>query len=266
MMKQPLPLTPETVRILVRCPLHFHFQETWSGRSGQINVPPLPSLDDMVRESIQRLHAAGGPARLSLAAWLDNVGDQPLARQMMEQYYQRLQQDWPWMIAGNETMTLKISLGGVSLALRGTVDRLDKTADGGIVATLFRTGGETTPSPADLTQDHAITVYHALVAATYPLKRPVRIQELWLQANQTVEVELSEAEYRRNLSQLREPVQALARGEVRARPGLHCDICPFKYQGCPVYAHETPKPGGSQEFDADAGPSKIPNRKWIFKI
>lgn len=266
MMKRPLLLTPETVHILVQCPLHFHFQDTWSGRSGKQDASSHALLDELVRDSIQNLHAAGGPARVSLAACLEKVGDQPLARQMMERYYQRLQQDWPWMIAGNETMTLKISLSGVSLALQGTVDRLDKTADGGITAVLFRTGDSPVPAAADLSQNHAITIYHALVAANYPLKRPVRIQELWLQADQAVEIELSEAEYRRNLSHLREPVLALARGEVRARPGLHCDICPFKYQGCPVYARETPEPGQGREFDAASDPSKILNRKWIFKI
>jgi hypothetical protein len=266
MKKQPLLLTPEAVRVLALCPLHYHFRQTWSGGPVKGSASVQAGLDELVRESIQYLHATGGPARLSLERCLERVGEQPLARQMIERYYRRLEQDWPWLIAGNETIALKISLGGVALALQGTVDRLDKTADGGVVAILFRTGSGPVPAPADLRQDHAITIYHALVAATYPLKRPVRIRELWLQPDQSVEVELSEAEYRHNLSHLREPVQALARGEVRARPGLHCDICPFKYRGCPVYQHEAPEPGENQGFDPTDSPGKIPHRKWIFKI
>jgi hypothetical protein len=111
-----------------------------------------------------------------------------------------------------------------------------------------------------------MTIYHALVAATYPLKRPVRIQEWWLQLDQNVVLELSEDEYRRNLSDLREPIQALARGEVMARPGLHCDSCPFKYRGCPVYAHETGQQNLTDEFAPLPQRGKIHSRKWIFKI
>jgi hypothetical protein len=118
----------------------------------------------------------------------------------------------------------------------------------------------------DLHQDHALTIYHALVAATYPLKRPVRIQEWWLQLDQNVTIELSEDEYRRNLSDLRQPVQALARSEVMARPGLHCDSCPFKYRGCPVYAHEQDASHDLEEFAPLPQYGKIHPRKWIFKI
>jgi hypothetical protein len=111
-----------------------------------------------------------------------------------------------------------------------------------------------------------MTIYHALVATTYPLKRPVRIQELWLQTDQSVTIELSEDEYRRQLGDLREPVQALARGEVMARPGLHCDICPFKYRGCPVYFHEANAQNEEDDFVPSLPRGKIHPRKWIFKI
>jgi len=161
-------------------------------------------------------------------------------------------------------MTLRISIAGVSLLLRGTIDRLDKTSDGGVLAILFRTGESVPPTPADLRRNPAITIYHALVAATYPLKRPVRIQELWLTPNQEVTVELGEEEYRQNLSLLREPVQALARGEVMARPGLHCDVCPFKHNGCPVYAQDSESE--PDEFAPPKSGGKMTPRKWIFKI
>ncbi|MCB0174926.1 MAG: hypothetical protein KDJ97_30735, partial [Anaerolineae bacterium] len=109
-----------------------------------------------------------------------------------------------------------------------------------------------------------VTIYHALVAATYPLKRPVRIQELWLRADQEVTVELSEDEYRDNLGRLRQPVRALARGEVMARPGLHCDVCPYKYRGCPVYANDPD--AAPEDFDPTGSDGKIPPRQWIFKV
>lgn len=262
MKRQPFPLTPAAVRVLVRCPLYYHFAQQ---SSPQIE-PEQVALDKLVRKTLQQLHATGGPARLSLAECLEKVANQPLVRHMVERYYHRLAQDWPQMIAGNETMALKIYIGGVSLALSGTLDRLDKTSDGGILAILFRTEEGPLPTPTNLRRDPAITVFHALVAAGYPLKRPVRIQELWLQPDQAVTVELSEDEYRHNLGLLREPVQALARGEVMAWPGLHCDVCPFKYRGCPVYAHEAGAETEADDFAPSASGGKIPPRKWIFKI
>jgi hypothetical protein len=85
----------------------------------------------------------------------------------------------------------------------------------------------------------------------------VRLQEWWLYHRQPVTVELSEAEFRENLRRLREPVQALARGEVRARPGHHCEECPFKRLGCPVYTHADPD---------DDPPAELPGREWVYKI
>lgn len=263
MIKQPIPLTPAEVRVLARCPLHYHFLQ--QKPSAQME-PGQAALDRLVRDTIQQLHAAGGPARLPLADCLKNVAGQPFAREMVGRYYQRLEQDWPQMIAGNESMQLKISIAGVSLVLRATVDRLDKTGDGGILAILFRTESGPLPTVAELRRDHGMTIYHALVASGYPLKRPVRIQEWWLQLDRGVTVELSEDEYRRNLGDLREPVQALARGEVMARPGLHCDACPFKYRGCPVYVHETDAQGEADDFAFSPPDGKISPRKWIFKI
>jgi hypothetical protein len=284
MIKQPIPLSPEDVRTLISCPLHYHFLQQKAA------LPPTlaaqQELARLVGEAIQALHAAGGPARLSLEECLWPVVLHPAARQMVENYYHRLERDWARVLAVHETMTLKISITGISLLLEATVDRLDRTSDGGILAILLRTEDGDLPGPDDLRQDPALTIYHALVAAAYPLRRPVRIQELWLQLDQEVTIELDEEEYRSNLQRLREPVRALARGEVMARPGLHCDVCPFKYRGCPVYTQAaTPDPPplsdgavstvGTQagsgaetepnDFDSSDSPSKMSPRHWIFK-
>lgn len=265
MIKQPIPLTPTEVSVLAQCPLHYHFLKQKSGHSSS---NPQAQLDERVREAIQYLHKGGGPARISLAGCLQQAGGDPPARTMIRHYYHRLEQDWPRMMAANESIQLRISIGGVLLLLQGTLDRLDRTSDGGILAILFRTAAGPLPSAETLQTDHAMTIYHALVAATYPLRRPVRLQEMWLQSDHQISIELSEEEYRRNLSDLREPVQALARGEVMARPGLHCDTCPFKHHGCPVYSHEkdAPDQDESENFDLPTPGGKISSRKWIFKI
>lgn len=264
MTQQPIFLTPYDVRILISCPLHYHFLQQKS--TLPVQYTSQAEREALVRNAIQQLHAAGGPARLLLAQSLELVSEDPVARKMMEHYYRRLQQDWPAMMAGNETMTLRISIAGVSLALSGTVDRLDKTSDGGILAILFSIDEKARLTDARLRNDPATTIYHALVASTYPLKRPVRIQKLELFTNKDVTIELSEDEYRHNLGQLREPVKALARGEVMARPGLHCDVCPFKHRGCPVYAHEADAESDSDDFVSPPSGGKISARKWIFKI
>jgi RecB family exonuclease len=200
---------------------------------------------------------------LPLERYLALAAQQPLAHPMLQRYYHRLEHDWPRLRAGNELLQLKITLAGIPIQLTGTIDRLDHTSDGGILAILFRTQAGPLPSPTDLRQDHAMTIYHALVAANYPTKRPVRLQELWLPLDQSVTIELSEEEYRQQLSELREPIRDLARGQVRASPGLPCESCPFKQQGCPVYAHEQNPPDDL----ASAPPAgKMSPRKWIFKV
>lgn len=264
MQKQPIELTPTQVGILARCPLHYHFSQQNSTRFSQTQADQ--NVEALVRETIQHLHIAGGPARLELAECLVRVAGYPAATHMVETYYRRLQRDWSRVLAVNEEMSLRISIAQVSLTLHATLDRLDKTGDGGILAIIFYTEAGSPLAPDDLRQDLGMTVYHALVAATYPLKRPVRLQQLWLRADQDVTIELSEEEYRRNLSRLREPIQALAHGEVMARPGLHCESCPFKYRGCPVYAHDADPPDSSDDFDPDDSSGKIHPRQWIFKI
>lgn len=258
MLRRSITLTPFEARILARCSLHYHFarQTVGAAESDQ------SALDKLVRETIQQLHAAGGPARLPLEPCLEQVAE-PAARQMIERYYHHLAQDWRRLIAGNEPLELRLSLAGIPVILTGTADRLDRTSDGGILAILFRTEPGPLPSAEELREDYAMTIYHALVAANYPHKRPVRLQELWLHLDQSVTIELSEEEYRRNLSQLREPIQDLARNQVRARPGLHCDICPFKLRGCPVYAHDQNQ---GENFASSPPAGKIPPRKWTFKI
>ncbi|RME76973.1 MAG: hypothetical protein D6784_04720 [Chloroflexi bacterium] len=252
MTTRPIALSPTEAQTLVRCPLHFHFL---------LQSPPEPPdlLDAAVRSAVRRLHAAGGPARLPLDDLLQPL-DLPAARQMVTRYYHRLEQDWPRLIAATEPMELPIKLGGILVHFHEVIDRVDFTSDGGILTIIFHTGPGPLPDPEDLRRSPAIAVYHALTAATYPTRRPVRIQKWWLALDQTVTVELSREEYLQHLADLRQAVHALVRGEVVARPGLHCEQCPFQYDGCPVYGPDSP------DFDPDAPRGKIPPRQWIFRL
>jgi hypothetical protein len=254
MVSQPISLLPEDVAILVECPLHYHF------RGQQTGPTPADDLDRLVRQTIHQLHAAGGPHRMSLRRCLAPLQPQQGAQRLVERYYTRLRHEWSGMIASNVPLELKITIAGVALRLHATPDRLSQASDGGIMVVLIRTGNSPLPSPEQLRRDPAYTIYHALVATAYPLKRPVRVQELWLHHDQAVTIELAEEEYRHNLSLLRDPVRDLARGQVQARPGLHCDRCPFKHRGCPVYAHD------ASDFESYLSDGNIPDREWVYNV
>ena len=257
-MKSPISLTPHEVSILTRCPLHYYFLQQHSPTPESTQA----TLDERVRKAINHLHAKGGPTRFSLDKLLESVGSYPNAQRMVENYYHRLKQDWPRVMAANEDMSKTISIGGVALRLHGTIDRLDQSRDGGILAIQFCTANQPPPSADNLRQEPATTIYHLLTASTYPLKRPVRLQQLWLYPNQDVTIELSEEEYRRNLGNLKDPVRALARGQTQARPGLYCDTCPFKEHGCPVYTQTDQTE--NNDFDLPDSDGKIQSRSWIF--
>lgn len=235
--------SPTELAIITDCTLHYYFWQQ----------SPLPAettpLETVVRETIAHLHAAGGPHRLNLPATLRHMTqlipetqrtDVPLqmaARQMVANYHRRLKGEWAKVIASNETMALSIRLRRSTVRVETVVDRVDKEQDGGITVVNFRPSPEPTPE-RDLETDAETTLLHALVAAAYPDKRPVRIKYLWLYHNQEDVVELTERQYRANLEKVRARAQAWVEGEILARPGPYCAACPFKYQGCPIYQNE----------------------------
>jgi hypothetical protein len=261
-------LTPNGLRILAKCPLHYHFrqQHPQTGLSDEDLA-----VDVLLRETLRALHVKGGPQRLNLPSTLDlltglarqeGILDDAVlrtVRQAVAAYHRRLRQDWARMLASNETLHLQLKLGQATIALEAEIDRLDRTADQGIAATEFKTGQGPAPDEEALAADPGTTALHALVAAAYPAKRPVRVRQWWLRLDRVVEVELSETEYRRNLGVLPGPVQALVQGEIVARPGLHCEVCPFKYAGCPIYAHEVPP-----ESPQSPAQTATSTRSWDF--
>ncbi len=237
-MCQPVILTPLEINRITMCTLQQHF---WQ----QLPPQKKTATEEAVLKTIQRLHARGGPQRLNLPATLryvegllatKTINRQQLnaARQMVAAYHRRLRKEWTQVIASNELLTLNIRLQQGWIQIETVIDRLDKGANGEINAIIFiaRTG-----PVSNLAQSKNIeaTLLHALTAAAYPHKRPVRVSYCWLQHNQEQTLQLTERQYRENLAQMKERVEAWLDGEIMARPGLHCEECPFKYQGCPIY-------------------------------
>jgi RecB family exonuclease len=159
---------------------------------------------------------------------------------MVANYHRRLKDEWAGVIASNEYMTLNIRLRGAAVKAEAVIDRLDKESDGGITAVKLIASPQAAPEDP-LSTPIELTIYHALVAAAYPQKRPVRIRYLRLYHNKEETVELTETQYRQNLEKMRARLQAWLGGEVLARPGPYCDLCPFQYRGCPIYPDESPE-------------------------
>lgn len=245
MAKLPI-FSPTDLGAITDCTLKFHFLQQ------PTNVSPteVAPLKEVVLETINYLHAAGGPYRLNLPTILrhlrqiipailqDEVAFNTTARQLVANYHRGLKADWAKVIASREPMRLTIRLQQGGIRAEAIIDRVDKEEDGGITAIKFIAAPHPIPETG-LEDDIETTVLHALVAAAYPDKRPVRVKYLWLYHNQEAVVELAEKAYRRNLDKLKKRVQAWQRGEILARPGSYCDSCPFQYQGCPIYLNES---------------------------
>jgi len=267
MVSQALILTPLELNRITMGTLQYHF---WQ------QSPPSDEalLEETALETIQHLHASGGPLRLNLPATLRHTeqllstsgqSDRRLAaaaRQMIANYHRRLRDEWPRIIASAETLGLNIKLKQGWIQCEAVVDRLDKEDDGGLSAVKFV--AHSGPI-ADLNESNAIeaTMLHALIAAAYPSKRPVRVKYRWLYHDQDQILQLTERQYRENLAKMQERVQAWLGGEILARPGLHCEQCAFKHQGCPIYPEQS---SGEDDLDLpeDALPATLSNRTWTF--
>ena len=243
---QPKPtFSPIELAAISDCTLKFQFL----GQAGQLRAWQTDPLTTTVRQTINELHANGGPYRLNLPATLRKLGQfvppdlqtdvefNTVVRQMIIAYHRRLKDDWAKVIASHEEMQLSLRLQRSFIQVEGIVDRVDKEADGGITA--VKLIPSLAPLPESLADEGEAnieaTLLHALVAATYPHRRPVRVKLLWLYHNQAHVIELTEKQYRHNLGRMQGQLQAWLEGRIMARPGSYCSTCPFRTQGCPIY-------------------------------
>ena len=241
-----LPLySPTDLNHITDCTLKYSFFEQVDPLLTD-NVTEDEYLETVVLKTIQHLHASGGPFRLNLPATLrtleraireyevENNSAYVAARQMVATYHRQLKAEWPNVIASNERMELTIRLPRNALQVEDVIDRVDKMPDGGITGVKFILSTE--PLPLQI-PDSSIetTILHALIAAAYPGRRPVRLKYLFLFQNQTETIELTENQFRQNLAKMKSRVQAWLDGEILARPGPYCEACPFQYEGCPLF-------------------------------
>ncbi len=227
--------SPNQIQRIADCSLLQHF---WTQ-----SPPPENAVSRAILKTIRQLHAGGGPHRLNLPATLRILAQQlpadlpaagiTAARDIVARYHRQLRSEWAQIIASNEPLAMNLPLPHGVIRCETVIHRLDKTADGGITAIkLIPTEKPAAPIESDSIE---ATMLHALTAAAYPHRRPVRVAFRWLRYDRTDTLELSENIYRRNLHRLKTRMQAWLDGEILARPGLHCETCPFKGAGCPLY-------------------------------
>lgn len=235
-MVAPPTFSPNELQHIVDCSLQHHF---WL----QTDREPSPA-DDAITRTIHHLHASGGPRRLNLPATLRFAGAQlptdvdtatiAEVRAIIAAYHRRLRQNWAQIVAGNEALALNIALPRTTAQIAATIHRIDKMDDGGITAMQFILPNANPPPLHAM--DIAATALHALAAAEYPHRRPVQVAYYWLAEDRIETRQLTETAYRENLHRLKARLQLWLDGEILARPGLHCNRCPFKSAGCPLYA------------------------------
>lgn len=259
--------SPLELQRIADCSLQHHFYQ-------QTPVQQSALLNRVVRGTIQHLHAAGGPNRLNLPATLRHMArlippesgrDTALtagAQRMVSAYHRRLRHEWPKIVAGNELLSLTLRLKRAAVRCRTVVDRLDMEDDGGITVITFTTRpGAPPPLPPE--ENIEATMLHALAAAAYPHRRPVRVAWRNLHHDRDLTLELAERRYRQNLEAVKTRLQAWLDGEILARPGLHCDRCPFKHHGCPLYPNDSPEED-APDLPESAPPATLSERRWTF--
>ncbi len=256
--------SPSQIQRITDCSLLQHF---WAQ-----SPPPTNETGNAVLETIRQLHASGGPHRVNLPATLRILEQQlpsgipaaaiTAARNAVAHYHRRLRSEWVQIIASNEPLALNIPLSHGIIRSETVIHRLDKNDDGGITAIkLIPTGKPGAPIETDSIE---ATVLHALTAAAYPHRRPVRVAFRWLECDRTDTLELSETAYRHNLQRLKTRMQAWLDGEILARPGLHCKTCPFKGSGCPLYPAEEAAQIELPDLNTTAPPATLSTRNRTF--
>ncbi len=263
-MSAPFVFSLNDIQRIAACSLQQYF---W-----QQSPPPSPPITDTILEAIRHLHASGGSARLSLPATLRyleqhnppgiSTAEIIAAREIIAKYHRQLRLEWAQIVASNEPLSLQLSLPNGAIRCETTVHRLDKNNDGGITAIkLIPLAKPDVPLEADNIE---VTALHALTAAAYPHRRPVRVAFRWLSADTTATLELTETVYRQNVQRLKMRLQAWLDGEILARPGLHCDTCPFKLNGCPLYSAATADQIEAADLDAATLPATLSPRNRTF--
>ncbi len=259
----PSSLSPSKVSKFTDCALAFRFSAI-----DKLPEPPSPQAikGTLVHGALERLfwdlprgRRSPAAAREALdAAWetlrLDPETESLLpagseedellseAWGLVESYF-RLEDPDTVDAAGVE-LTLEAEVGGVML--RGIIDRLDVSADGGLVVVDYKTGR--VPSEVQERARLSGVHFYALLCEEVLGVRPSLVRLMYLRRPVTIETTPSDQAIRglrqRTAAVWRAIERSCADEDFRPRPGPLCDWCAFKDR-CPAFAARAP-------FDGDA--------------
>jgi putative RecB family exonuclease len=131
-------------------------------------------------------------------------------------------------------LTLEASLGDIRL--RGIIDRLDRTAQGGLIVTDYKTGR--VPAPRQQQSRFAGVHFYALLCELVLGERPVAVQLLYLRQPVAITSEPSTQTLRALEGRTKAVWSAIDRAchteDFRPKPSPLCSWCSFQ-QYCPTF-------------------------------
>ncbi|HVI07790.1 MAG TPA: ATP-dependent DNA helicase, partial [Candidatus Binatia bacterium] len=130
----------------------------------------------------------------------------------------------------------EVQVGGIRLA--GRIDRIDRTADGGVVIVDYKTGKARTQEDAD--ESLQLSIY----AMAAQQKWGYKVADLAfhnLDGNVPVFSRRDEFQLERARDRVTESARNIAEGKFNPKTGFHCNFCAFRGL-CPAREKQAPKP------------------------
>lgn len=248
----PVNLSPSRVASFTSCPLAFRF-------SSIERLPEPPSLPatrgSMVHRALELffLNPPPGRTRDALGAATDQMFDEYqthddlVGLDLDERALEQLRRDCTALADNYLEMEDPASVNEIGLeirleatidgiGLRGIIDRLDRTAEGELVVTDYKTGRA--PGPNYERASLAGVSFYALLCEQVLGQRPSSLRLMYLKSKQTITTEPTDQSLRFLMTRTKAVFDAIGRacstGDFRARPSGLCRSCAFQ-RWCPEF-------------------------------
>lgn len=231
-----LPLSATGVETYERCPLQFKIRRDW-------NLPEEPTAamqyGNAMHTVLKKHYDAARAGRPLSPPEVAEAFRQEFAKAAVEDPYQRtlyerqgLEQLEGFLAARasepppevlDTEKAFSVEIGGAQI--RGRVDRLDGSGDGGVVIVDYKTGRPRDQEDAD--ESLQLSIY-ALAAQRQWKLEPRRLVFYNLETNQAIATERSQKQLDEAEKQVRIAAENIAQGHFDANPGWHCRWCSYR--------------------------------------
>ena len=245
-----LRLTPSRVRDYLQCPLRYHLHYV-------AQVTPLAPVESPALAFGSSLHAAlkayhrlspTAARRVSPAALLSQNwwrGQYEGAEQegkyfsegvtVLDQYLRTVGPPGGERVQTEVMLTQDMTLQGERVRLRGRVDHLAHTPDGGVLVLDYKTSARgLVPGEDGLAADLPTFIYYLLGQRTFQHARRVVVAQLNLRTLDRVHVRYTPTQEARNGERLAEVACAVQTGPFEPHPSGACPACPVRLH-CPTF-------------------------------